>query len=181
MSILFQTERLIVRPLTPADKDAFFAVNGNPEVVRHIRPAKSPAECDAFLSENINLYHPGSLIGRYAAVLADSGEMIGIFSFLTMNDGHGIHLGYALTPGAWGKGYATELAVAGTAYFFSRTHHPRLFAITSAANEASGKVLLKAGFRLEHSAQENGRMVDTYLINRNLDPNAPSPGSSSGA
>lgn len=181
MSIVFHTERLTVRSLTPADKDAFFAVNGDPEVVRHIRPAKSRNECDAFLAENMNLYRLGSLIGRYAVVVAETGLMAGIFSFLTMNDGQGIHLGYALAPEAWGRGYATELALAGTAHFFSHTDQPRLFAITSAANTASGKVLLKAGFHLESSAEENGRRVDTYRINRNLDRDALSFGSSSGA
>ena len=64
--ILFETERLYVRRYRADDEESFFRINGDEEVVRFIRPAKSKAESKEFLNENINLYKEGSVVGRFA-------------------------------------------------------------------------------------------------------------------
>ena len=42
--LMFETERCIVRKITAADEEGFYRINGNPEVMKHIRPAKSKEE-----------------------------------------------------------------------------------------------------------------------------------------
>jgi ribosomal-protein-alanine N-acetyltransferase len=71
---------------------------------------------------------------------------LGTFSFLYLSGDADFHLGYALVPEAWGQGFATELVKIRHPYFFQRTDKATVFAITSAANTASQRVLLKAGF-----------------------------------
>ena len=163
---LFETDRLIVRRFTAEDADGFFRINGNPEVMKYIRPAKTRTESDAFLRENIHFYKEDSVLGRYAVVAKGTYEVIGTFSFLYLDGDTDFHIGYALLPGAQGKGLASELVKEGVAFFFERTIHPRLFAITAAANTASQKVLEKNGFLLKGITRQHGEELQLFYLDR---------------
>ncbi len=164
--LLFNTERLQVRRFTSADADAFFLINGNPEVVRFIRPAKTREESNSFLEENINLYQNGSIVGRFGVFKKDTQDFVGTFSFLYLSGQEEIHIGYALIPQAWGKGFATELVRKGITYFFENTVKSGLFAITSSANHASQQVVLKSGMQSRGQVVEHGEMLDLFSITR---------------
>ncbi len=164
--MLFQTERLIVRRFTPADAEGFFLLNSNPTVMKYIRPAKNRADCDAFLNENLNLYSDGSVIGRYAAVEKSTGTIVGTFSLLYLAGAVDLHIGYALLPEQWGKGYATELTRNGAVYFFANTAKAELFAITDIANEPSQQVLIKVGFHKKGETIEHGKTLALFQISR---------------
>lgn len=168
--ILFKTHRLVVKRFTDKDADLFFQVNGSPEVMQHIRPAKSRKESDEFLQDNIRFYRDDSLLGRYA-VFTRRGNFVGTFSYLYLSGEADFHIGYALVPSAWNRGYATELVRAGVPYFFAHTPYPSLFAITIAENTASQKVLLKAGFVYKGQSGEGSHPLELFYINRNLDGN----------
>lgn len=161
---LFETERLIVRRFTPADAEGFFSINGNAGVMKYIRPEKDREGSDAFLKDNINLYLDGSVIGRYAAVAKVTGNIIGTFSLLYLAGEADFHIGYALLPEEWGKGYATELTKHGAHYFFSNTGKQELFAITDIENGPSQKVLLKAGFNKKGETIEHGKTLALFVI-----------------
>lgn len=160
--VLFETERLVVRRFTATDADDFFLLNGNAEAMHFIRPAKNRSESDTFLSENLTLYVDGSSIGRFAVHEKDSGNFIGTFSFLYLSGETGIHLGYALLPNAWGKGFATELTRTGARYFFTQTEKKEIFAITDAANLPSQHVLLKSGFTHKGQTIENDQTLELF-------------------
>lgn len=164
--LLFNTERLWVRRFTSADADAFFLINGNPDVVRFIRPAKTREESDTFLQENINLYKDGSLVGRFGVFRKDTDDFVGTFSFLYLSGQEELHIGYALVPGVWGQGLATELVRKGIPHFFENTTKSSLFAITSSANHASQQVLLKAGMLSRGQIFEHEAMLDLFSITR---------------
>ena len=166
--VIFETERMIVKRFTATDGELFFQINGNADVVHFIRPVKSRAESDAFLQENIHFYLDTSCLGRFAVFAKRDGSFLGTFSYLYLSGDNNFHLGYALVPGAWGQGYATELVCAGVPYFFQQTDKPAVFAITSAANTASQKVLRKAGFQYQGQVEEHGQLLELFCINRNL-------------
>lgn len=163
---LFETTRVLVRRFTPGDTEGFFRINGDAEVMRYIRPAKTRPESDAFLQENIDFYQEGSVLGRYAVLAKDSPDIIGTFSFLYLDGGPGFHIGYALLPVARGKGYASELVKEGVACFFDNTAHPSLYAITVAANTASRKVLERNGFLLKGTTRQHGEDLQLFYIDR---------------
>lgn len=166
--ILFETERLRVQRFSSSDADLFFQVNGSPEVMHFIRPAKSREECDAFFQENLNFYLDHSLLGRFGVFTKSGGEFVGTFAYLYLSGEADFHLGYALVPEAWGKGYATELVRTGIPYFFENTPHPVVHAIVSPENAASQNVLKKAGFLYKERSEQSGSPVDLFYINRNL-------------
>ncbi|MDE3252784.1 MAG: GNAT family N-acetyltransferase [Bacteroidota bacterium] len=166
MGILFETERMVVQRFTDADADYFYRVNGDPDVMRFIRAPKTREASDAFLQENIHLYKDGSTLGRFAVFHKTDHRFLGSFSFLYLSGEHDFHLGYALLPEEWGKGFATELVMAGIAHFFRHTACEAVFAITETENTASRKVLEKNGFRLSGHLPEQGKMLDVFKYSK---------------
>lgn len=144
--MIFQSERLIIKPYTAADTNIFFLLNGDAEVMRYIRKAKTREESDAFLLENLAFYqkHPG--LGRFAIFIKTSGEFAGSFSLLPLEDTQDFHLGYAFLPSFQGKGFATEIVNASFDYVFTTIQKEKVMGITLPVHMASQKVLLKCGF-----------------------------------
>jgi RimJ/RimL family protein N-acetyltransferase len=155
---IFETADWLIREFTFEDAGPFFLINSDEQVMRYIRPVKSKEDSDVFLSENIRQYRERPGTGRWAVAEKNSGRIIGMFSLLPMEGDAGkLHIGYAFLPDYWGKGYATVLLNAGSAYFFEHNAHDALYAITRKENVASERVLLKCGFELvdEHKEHEN--------------------------
>ncbi len=161
--VLFDTERLRVRRFDAGDAEYFFLLNSNEEAMRFIRKPKTREESDAFLQENLTFYQDTSVLGRYAVFEKLTGCFVGTFSFLYLSGDADFHIGYALLPAEWGKGYATELVKTGTCFFFDNTPHPGIFAITEAENIASQRVLLKAGFSRQAQIPEHGEMPELFV------------------
>ena len=166
--VLFETDRMIVQRFTAEDAEFFLQVNGNPAVIHFIRPVKTREESDTFLQENLNFYLDSSCLGRYAVFAKDNGRFLGTFSFLYLSGDADFHLGYALVPEAWGQGFATELVRSGIPYFFQRTDKTTVFAITSAANIASQRVLLKSGFVYKGQVEEHGETLELFYVERDI-------------
>ncbi len=162
--ILFETERLTVRHYTKDDSHNFFLLNGDEEIMRYIRPAKSKEQCDEYLAEIIEKYeqHPGE--GRWATVDKLTNEFIGSFAFIPIENTDKMQLGYSLLKQYWGKGYATELTLAGLQYVFTKTPLTEIFGVTETPNIVSQKVLLKAGFTLEDTFKEGEKELLRYRL-----------------
>jgi RimJ/RimL family protein N-acetyltransferase len=146
-SIIFETERLLVRPYTEVDQENFFQLNGDAEVMRFIRPIKTKEECEQFLLQVIAAAIATPLYGRWAVHTKATGEFIGSFAVIPVENADQMQMGYALLPQHWGKGYATELTRAGLEYVFSKTPLEVIYGYAEVPNIASQKVLLKCGFK----------------------------------
>jgi RimJ/RimL family protein N-acetyltransferase len=154
--VVFETERLSVRQFHIGDGDHFFSINGDPEIMKYIRPAKSRSDCDRFFHKVLSLNSEGFCLNRFAVDDKATGNFVGSFALLPIEGTDKIQLGYALLKNHWGKGYATELTQSGSDYFFQYTAHPVLYAITIAENTSSGKLLLRCGFA-EHERRREDR------------------------
>jgi len=168
--ILFETERLIVRRFTADDAEWFFLLNSNEQAMQFIRPAKNREQSDAFLLENLNFYLDSSVLGRYAVLEKGSGNFVGTFSLLYLSGDADFHLGFALLPDEWGKGFATELVQSALIYFFTHTSKKEVFAITDADNQASQHVLLKSGFYKKGQIEEYDKTLELFIITNDTSP-----------
>jgi [ribosomal protein S5]-alanine N-acetyltransferase len=162
----FETERLYVRQFKKEDADDFFLFNSSKLVMQYIRPIKTREESDAFLEENFNLYLEGFPYGRMYVSEKSTGAFIGTFSILYLDGDADYHIGYALMPDYWGKGFASELVKFGSVVFFERTDHASLFAITQPENIASEKVLLKNNFALSGEFILNDEKLHMFSLRR---------------
>ena len=164
VQILFETERLMVRHFIKDDCHNFFLLNGDPEVMRYIRPVKSREETDLFFEEII-LYSKNNLAyGRMAVMEKQSNTFVGSFAIIPLENSEKMQMGYSLLPGYWGLGYATELTMAGLLYVFTKTTLTEIYAITEVANFASQKVLLKAGFMMHLTITEGIKDIYQYIF-----------------
>ena len=167
--ILFETERLMVRHFATDDSDNFFLLNGDEDIMRFIRPVKTREETDLFLLEILQKQKENPAVGRWAVTKRNTAEFVGSFAFIPIertdkSDNHRMQLGYALLKQNWGKGYATELTMAGLQYVFTKTGLAEIFAITEVPNLASQKVLLKAGFTLHSNYSEGSKELFQYIF-----------------
>ena len=165
--ILFESERLYVQPYTKDDADIFFALNGDAEIMQHIREPKTKEQSDAFLEENLKFYHDHPGLGRFAVFTKDSNSFAGSFSLLSIDNSKNIHLGYAFLKPFHGKGLATELVKASFDYVFRSIQNDRVHALTVAENIGSQKVLVKCGFTFITTMDHEGDEVMVYELAKN--------------
>src|SRR5688572_2306014 len=106
--VIFETDRLIIRRYTPADRENFYRLNGDQDIIRYIREAKDPQECIVILKRNITFYEQHPLMGRWAMIEKESGNFVGSFAIIPVETvDHKRHtelqIGYALLKEYWGK------------------------------------------------------------------------------
>lgn len=164
--IVFETHRLIVRHFKESDADDFFLLQGNPDVMRFIRPVKTREESDAFLSEAMAGYTK-PWMGRWAIEEKQSGRFVGSFVVNPIpGDTDKTQLGYAFLPDYWGKGYATEATSGGLEYFKRLTPLQEIYGVVEAGNLISQKVLLKTGFQPYDKFMEGEKEIIRFVYKR---------------
>jgi len=140
------TERLVLRRYTLDDLPDLIALNRDPDVMRYLGGPVDERTSEAMLRGRILQYygdHPG--LGVWATCLRGSGEIIG-FHLLNHVQGETlIQVGYRLHRRHWGRGYATEMAMALLRYGYVRLGLSTLMATALPGNTASQHVLLKCG------------------------------------
>lgn len=171
MGEIFRTDRLVVRPWQASDLDAVFAMNRDPEVTRYLPDYMACPTLDdarAWLETRIARYDPSSGLGFWAVVEAASGEVVGgaVLDHAPIDGGNPVEIGYYLARGAWGRGYATEIARGLLGHGFDTLGLDRIVAVILPENVASGRVLEKAGMRHVGPAEYNGHPVDLYVADR---------------
>ena len=165
--MIFETERLLVRHYVfDTDRENFYLLNGDEEVMRYIRPVKTRDECDIFLQEIIAKGSETPSMGRWAAIEKETGNFIGSFAIIPIEETGTFQLGYALLKKFWGKGFASGLTEAGLRYYFSSTKAEEVYAITEEANTVSQKVLLKNGFVPDGTREEGGKQLLVFIARK---------------
>ncbi|MFT3685422.1 MAG: diaminopimelate epimerase [Phycisphaerales bacterium] len=169
------TERLILRPMTPADAKAVATLAGDKRIsdmtltVPH--PYK-PEQAVAWISTH-RLSHSASINTVWAMTDKTTGELVGTMG-LVYNRHNGAEVGYWTGVPFWGKGYATESLAAVLAYAFEQRTPPlqRVDAHHFFGNDASGKVMQNAGMVSEgqclSAARKHGEPLNVmrYAITR---------------
>jgi RimJ/RimL family protein N-acetyltransferase len=98
--------------------------------------------------------------------IAVDGQAVGGIGFVPHQDVERVssEVGYWLGETFWGRGITTEALIAVTSYAIATHGFTRLFALPFAHNEASCRVLEKAGYvleaRLRKSAIKDGQICD---------------------
>jgi RimJ/RimL family protein N-acetyltransferase len=103
--------------------------------------------------------------GEYLFEERTSSEPVGWggLQFSTIGIGECLTVGYVLAPSAWGRGYATQIAVVSVGYAFEVLGAEQVFASVLATNAASRRVLEKAGLAV-HLEIDHGSHVEVIYI-----------------
>jgi RimJ/RimL family protein N-acetyltransferase len=102
--------------------------------------------------------------GMMAVVDRGDGALVGYAGLQRMEDGPEVEIGYYLARRAWGRGLATELAQALVDRAFSDLRLTRLVAVVRPENEASKRVLAKAGLHAEGLEHHYGADVELWSM-----------------
>lgn len=152
-----ETERLIIRPYTEADKNDLIGLFTDSEVMKYVGDGvmtESQAEewwhklFNKFYAQGVNIWAVFSK--------ADSQYIghTGIYPRPTKKEDW--EFVYFLSRRAWGKGYATEIARAMIEYGFHEIKLPEVFATVDNDHPDSIRVLEKSGLsflRYEHDEE----------------------------
>ena len=145
MSILLETERLLLRPPKAADISQFVPLLNDFEVAKNLSRVPYPYTEDdacAFIVRMASALAAGT--GYVFAILLKPGMFIGLCG---LHPDSGWELGYWLGKPFWGRGYATEAGRRVVKFAFEDLKAEALRASWFHDNPASGHVLAKLGFQ----------------------------------
>jgi RimJ/RimL family protein N-acetyltransferase len=147
-----ETARLLLRPFEPADIPAYAAIRAKPEVMRFLpggaaRALTAEADAARLVPELANQwrtvgYGPWAVVDRAGGALLGHAGLRRVPQF-----GDETEILYMLDSPAWGRGLATEAAIAARDAAFGTFGLAGLVAFALPENQASLRVLAKVGMR----------------------------------
>lgn len=172
MKIVVETERLILREILPTDVDGLFNLDSDPEVHRYLGN-KIVKDKDQIvdLINFIRQQYIDNRIGRWAIIDKENNDFMGwsglkFVTEITNNHNNYFDLGYRLIKKYWGKGIATEAALASLEYAFNKLNTDEVFAMADCENSASNKILKKVGFHFIETFKLDGITHNWYKITK---------------
>jgi RimJ/RimL family protein N-acetyltransferase len=145
-----QTPRLVLRPIALADWPAIHRYMSDPTVTRWLPEGTlDETQTQAFARKNA-----GRSAKAVAVIERESDQLVGHIVFHPWL-GHATHeIGWAISSGRQGRGYATEAAGAMMDFAFSTLACHRVIATCQPENVASWRVMEKLGMRREAHFRE---------------------------
>jgi RimJ/RimL family protein N-acetyltransferase len=149
MSVRLETHRLVIRSFTEADGNSWLKLVNDPDVSRYT-PDTGLSTLEDFsgaLARRRGLEQERGF-AMWAVELRDAGEFIGQCGlYLAEGKGPEIELAYHFLPVNWGKGFATEAAMAVLGRGFGVVGLDEAIAVVIPDNVGSARVAEKAGMR----------------------------------
>ena len=159
-----ETDRLLLRAFTSADRQPFAAMNADPEVMIYMSRSLDRSGSDLFLAR-IQDHWDAHGFGLWAIERRDDGAFLGFaglsapsFEALFMP---AVEVGWRLARTAWGHGYATEAGAAALDHGFEALGLAEIVSFTAVCNERSRRVMERLGARRESPARPRARAGPT--------------------
>ena len=163
-----ETERLILREMTPDDFAALYDVLADSDIMQHYPYTFDESRVKNWIAKNIERYRIFGF-GLWAVVLKETGEMIGDCGLTMQNINGSIkpEIGYHISKRHQRRGYAKEAAGKCRDWTFSHTPFCVLYSYMKEANIASSATARANGMRLmETFTDAEGESTAVYAITR---------------
>ena len=151
--IVFETLRLRVRQLRPADADAMAQIFGNPAVTRWAGDGSTltRAQCAEWIAVSQRNYATKGF-GASAVVLKAGEAFVGVCGIVYGPGRDEPEIIYMFDQPWWGQGFAGEVVPAMLGYGLEQCRLPRVIATIAPENLASRRVAERAGMRFDRQA-----------------------------
>lgn len=158
----------MLRELVDADLDFVAAMLGDPEVMRYYPKPLTRAEAKGWLDRQRARYAADGH-GLWLTLERETQRPVGQVGIVMQN----VHelgatqtpeIGYLLDRSAWGRGYATEAALAVRAYAFETLAYPRVISLIRPENERSQAVARRLGMQVVAETTYLGMLHRVYGI-----------------
>jgi RimJ/RimL family protein N-acetyltransferase len=166
-----ETDRLLMRRWTEADREPFAALNGDPLTLQFFPTTLSRAESDAMV-DRIETRFDEHGFGLWALEVAATRQFIGFTGLSPMPDdvpgAGGMEIGWRLARSAWHQGYATEAARRALAVAFDDVGLTEIWSMTAVLNKPSQAVMRRLGLtevaRFSHPRVPEGHPLEPHVI-----------------
>jgi 3-dehydroquinate dehydratase / shikimate dehydrogenase len=153
---IINTERLSLRPWKAEDLAPFIAMNADPRVMEYF-PAELVREESERLVNKIKKHFHIYGFGPWAVSLNKSEQFIGFIGLIQVDFAAAftpaVEIGWRLSYDHWGKGYATEGALACLQFGFNQLMLQEIVSFTTTQNMRSRRVMEKIG--MHHDSKDN--------------------------
>jgi RimJ/RimL family protein N-acetyltransferase len=176
-SAVIETERLILRAPTPADRAALHAMWADPRVMADLGPVKSAEDSDATIAR-----HDSYRVEGIDFWVVEQRSDRALAGFCGLKRGApdtpiagALEAGWMLAAPFWGRGFAHEAMQASLAWGWAHKDAKRIVAITAARNVKSQQLMARLGMarlpdgNFDHpayAANDPLRATVTYAIDR---------------
>lgn len=174
MKIFAETTRLLLREILHTDLDSMYEMDSDTEVHMYLgnKPVSSKEQIESVITFIRQQYIENG-IGRWAMIEKATSNFIGWTGLKlvkeTINNRTNYHdLGYRLNRKYWGKGYATEGAIASIDYGFNELRLKKIIATAQVDNIASNKIISKLGFEFLETFKYEGQTTNWYELDSNI-------------
>jgi RimJ/RimL family protein N-acetyltransferase len=146
---MIETERLILRPPEPRDRDVLVAMFTNQQVMADLFPGMDEAAADDVLAKHDRYRSEG--LGFWTVERREDGAVVGFCGF-KRGEGHSpiageVEAGWIVDLPYWSLGYAREAMAAGLGWIWDHIAEDRVYAITSEVNVKSQGLMVRLGMR----------------------------------
>lgn len=152
---MLRTERLLLRPWRPSDREPFAAINADPRVMEWFPELLTRQRSDE-RADAIDRAIVENGWGLWAVEVPSVAEFIGFVGLNADERTIGrpvVEVGWRLAAEHWGNGYATEAGRASLDHGFGALGLPEIVAFTSVGNLRSRRVMERLGMR--HDPRED--------------------------
>lgn len=135
-----------MRRFSPADIDWLARLYADPEVTRHVGGPRNRAAVAEFLDARVLQYydeHPG--LGLWMTIERRTGKPVGFHNLNHIQGESFIQVGFMLLKEGWGRGFASEMALALLGYGFIDLGLPHIVGMTGLNNLPAQRVLRNIG------------------------------------
>jgi RimJ/RimL family protein N-acetyltransferase len=166
--IVLETDRLLLRHLTPGDSEFILRLLNEPSFLQNIgdRKVRNLEQAVRYLQDGPMKSYRLHGHGLYLVALKDSLEPVGMCGLLKRDQFQDVDLGYAFLPEHWSKGFASESASAVLEFGRRSLGLAKTIALVSPGNAGSIRVLEKLGFRFSATVRMQPDTSDVFLYER---------------
>lgn len=163
--MVFTTPRLVARRWVPSDAVAAHEIYRHEAVTRWLgaQPHTDLAATSAALQRRIDAYDRQRGLGSWAVVERATNQVVGCVQVAPLGDTGEIEVGYEFAPASWGRGYATEIALAALTHAWETAGLRRVIAIIYPDNAASRRVIEKIGMVRDGTLTLGADTFDRYV------------------
>ena len=165
-----ETERLLLRQWRDGDWVGLRRTYGDPEVMSWIGTTAADLAATAAAVGRMSMHWRLLGYGMFAVEERSSAEIVGRVGLMLHPDlpldGPKVEVGWTLQRSAWGRGYATEAAMASLELGFRRLGLPQIFSMTRPDNARSRAVMERCGLTLRGELDFRGWKQVYYAIDQ---------------
>jgi len=167
---IVKTDRLVLRQMNENDEDHLMHIFSDPVAMQYYPSTKTREQARSWIQWNQNNYEKHGT-GLWICELKEEGTFVGQCGIVpqTVDERSEMEIGYLFVRAYWGKGLATEAAMAVKEYGFTSMGRSRLISMIYKPNLPSIQVAKRIRMSFEKETRINNRETLIYSVHAKND------------